>query len=314
MSKEKFSRSAAITSQVIITVWLAVQLLAGIFQKSLVRYMVNYSDEIPKVNSWSVIVLCLGGLCMTAANFMICQKKNKKAPIMISTVTTALLPIVVQIANAAQFKRHTSAIEEYQALSIYSVYVQTLSYLLYVGAVVTIAAAAVYAFGDVETFPRKASIASQVLLIVWTAMQLFSSIFQRHVLKIFIADEQTIDGVGKINSYAAAALCFGGLFILAANFMICQKKGRFAPMLVTSITTALLPMAVGRIVRVQNILAGFDSTNAVYVVGSYNTIVNFLSYILYVGAVLAIAASAVYLFSKEESVVTAESNNVHDFE
>lgn len=314
MSKEKFSRSAAITSQVIITVWLAVQLLAGIFQKSLVRYMVNYSDEIPKVNSWSVIVLCLGGLCMTAANFMICQKKDKKAPLIVSAVTTGLLPIAVQIVNVAQLNSLTSAVEEYQALSIYSVYVQTLSYLLYVGAVVTIAAAAVYAFGDTDTFPRKASIISQIVIILWTALQLLSSIFQKHVLKIFIADEQTIDEVGKITSYAAIALCFGGVFILAANFMICQKKGRFAPLLVTSITTALLPMAVGRLVRVQNILAGFDGLNAVYVVGSNNTIVNFLSYLLYGGAVLAIAASAVYLFSKEESVVTAESNNVHDFE
>lgn len=318
MPQEKFSRNTAITSQVIIIVWLAVQLLASIFQRSLLTNMVRFGDsETPKVNSWTVIVLCLGGLSMTAANFLICQKKSKKAPLIMSAVTAGLLPIAARLANMAQFNRLNNAdgIENVEALSVYSNYiVYPLSYLLYVGAVVTIAAAAVYAFGDSETFPRKASIASQIVIIVWTALQLLSSIFQRHVLKIFLTDEQTINEVGKVNSYGALALCFGGLLILAANFLICVKKERIAPLLIASITTALLPMAVERVTNVQNILASYEGMDTFYVVSSYNNIVNSLSYLLYVGAVIAIAAGAVYIFSKGEKTVPVKSEEVHDFE
>lgn len=318
MPQEKFSRNAAITSQVIIIVWLALQLLTSIFQRSLLADMMWFGDsEIPKVNSWSAIVLCLGGLSMTAANFMICQKKGKKAPLKMSAITAGLLPIAVRLAEVAQFNRinNVGGIENVEALSVYNHYiVYPLSYLLYVGAVVTIAAAAVYAFGDSETFPRKTSIASQIVIIVWTALQLLSSIFQRHVLKLFIADEQTINEVGKVNSYGAVALCFGGLIILAANFLICVKKGRLSPLLIASITTALLPIAAGRAINVQNILAGYEGSDTFYVVSSYNTIVSSLSYLLYVGAVIAIAAGVVYIFSKGEKTVPAESVEAHDFE
>ena len=314
MSQEKFSRNAAITSQVIIIAWLAVQLLASIFKNPLIE-PIYYHDDIPKINSWAVIVLCAGSLCMTASNFMICRKKYKNAPLLLSAIAGGLLPIAVQIANVAQHNSLTSMVAEYQTLSVYIAYiVQPLSYMLYAGTVVTIAAAAVYAFGDSKALPRKMSIASQTVLIVWIALQLLSSIFQKNALKLFVAmNGQVLEEVGKITSYAALVFCFGGMLILAANILICSKKGKLSPLLISSITTELMPITAGRVMQVQNILAGFDSSDAVYVVGAYNSLVNILSYLFYFGAVLAIAAAAVNLFADVEAV-PVESIEVHDFE
>lgn len=308
MSQAKFSRNAAITSQVIITVWLAVQLLAGIFQKSIIELLCRLED-IPKINSWAVIVLCVGSLCVISANLMICRKRGKNAPLLLSSIAAGLLPIAVQLSQIAQLNtlNNKSDINKFVVAVVYnSDVVKPLSYLLYAGAAVTIAAAAVYAFGDSETFPRKASIASQTVFIVWTVLQLLSSIFQRNViLKICNLRESILDESGKITSYPAMALCFGGLLILAANVLICRKKGRLSPLLITSITTALLPIIAGLVMRIQNILAGFES---VYVVGDYyNSIVITLSYLLYVSAVLAIAAAAVHLFADSNKNVPNEN-------
>lgn len=302
MSQEKFSRSAAITSQVIIILWLAVQLLAGIFKNPLIEPF-YYHDDITKINSWAVIVLCAGSLCMTAANFMICMKKYKNAPLLLSAIAGGLLPIAVRIAYVAQRSSLTSMIAEFQTLSVYETYiVHPLSYMLYAGTVVTIAAAAVYAFGNSEAFPRKTSIASQIVLIVWLALQLLSSIFQKNALKLFIAmNEQLLDEVGKVTSYAAVVLCLGSLLILAANVLICSKKGKLSPLLISSITIELLPISAGRVMQMQNILAGYDSSDAVYVVGAYNSLVSMLSYLFYFGAVLAITAAAVNLFAEAEA-------------
>lgn len=305
MSKEKFSRSAAISSQVIIVLWLAVQLLTSVFQQSVLMDFVRNGSELPKVNSWKVIALCAGGLCITAANFMICQKKGKKAPLIMSAVSTGLLPAASKIAETVQFNLLSGVVEEYEALSVYSVYIiQPLSYLLYAGAFVTAAAAAVYALGDSVTFPRKASIVSQTVIIVWTALQLLSSVFQKRVIGLFITDEQAIENAGKVTSYAAIALCFGGLFIIAANFLICQKKGKLAPLIMSAVAAGLTPIISARVNMVQKIMAGFKSLDTVYVFGSYSSIVGMLSYLLYVGAALAIAAAAAYLF--EENKDTAE--------
>lgn len=317
-SKEKFSRNAAIISQVIIIVWLAVQLWASVFQRPLIAWLTrDNKSEILKVNSWAVIVLCVGGLFIIAANFMICQKKGKNAPLIMSAVTSGLLPIAVRLASMAQMQslNNSDGVESLQALSVYSnCVVYPLSYLMYVGAVVTIAAAAVYAFGGSETFPRKTAIASHIVIILWTVLQLLSSLFQKSVLKLFGVYEDVTESVGKVNSYGAVVLCFGGLLILAANFLICQKKGKLSPLLIASITTALLPETFSRIAFQQNILAGYEGHDALYVVSYYNSIVSILSYLLYVAAVLAIASAAVYLFSKGENTVPAEKEEVCDFE
>lgn len=314
MRQEKFSRNAAITSQVIIILWLAAQLLGSIFKKLLLE-PIYYHDDISKINSWKVIVLCVGGLCMTAANFMICRKKYKKAPLLLSAIAVGLLPIAVQIANVAQLNSITSMISEYQTLFLYNMYiVQPLSYLLYAGAAVTIAASAVYAFGSSEKFPRKTSIASQTVFIIWIALQLLSSIFQKNTLRLFISEnEQVYAEVGKITSYAALVFCFGGLLILTANVLICRKKGRLSPLLVSSITTALLPITASRVMWLQNFLAGYESVDAAYAVGAYNSVVTILSYLFYVGAFLAIAAAAVHLFVSVKAVPD-KSTEVHAFE
>lgn len=319
MPQGKFSRNTAIVSHIIIIIWLALQLLASIFQKSLLAdAMPRGSSEMQKVNSWAVIVLCIGGLVIIAANFMICMQKSKKAPLIMSSVTAGLLPIAVRITNTVQFisLNNKDGIESLQSLSVYSNHiVYPLSYILYVGAVVTIAAAAVYAFRGSETFPRKVSIASQIVIIVWTALQLLSSIFQKFVLhKLLGLNEQMIESAGKVNSYGAIAFCVGGFLILLANFLICVKKGRLSPLLIASITTGLLPFAAGWLMNTQIILASFDGMDAFYVVSDYNVIVNILSYLLYVGAVLAIAAGAAYIFSKGEKSVTEESAEVYEFE
>lgn len=301
MTREKFSRNAAVTSQAIITVWLAAQLLASVFQRSLIGDLVRLESELPRVSPWEVIVLCAGGLCVIGANFMICRKKGKKVPLLLSAITSGLLPIAARLAGTAQFNSLTSAVE-YQALSVYSKYiVQSISYLLYVGVFVTIAAAAVYAFGCSETFPRKASIASQVVLIVWTVLQLLSSLFQKSVFMRFTGlRENELDDVGRINSYPAIVLCLGGLLIIAANFLICQKKGKLAPLLIVSITTGLLPIASSRVDMLQRISASFDGVNDVYAVGVYNGLVGTLSYLLYVGAALAVAAAVVRIFAEDK--------------
>lgn len=316
MPQGKFSRNTAITSQVIIIIWLALQLLASIFQKSLLADMMpRGSSEMQKVNSWAVIVLCLGGLFIISANFMICRQKGKKAPLIMSSVTAGLLPIAVRLTDTvqAQSLNNADGIESLQSLSVYRNYiVYPLSYILYVGAVVTIAAVAVYAFRGSETFPRKVSIASQIVIIVWTALQLLSSIFQKSVLKLLGVSEQTIESAGKVNSYGVIVLCIGGFLILLANFLICVKKGRLSPLLIASITTGLLPTVAARLMNMQVIMASYESMDAFYVVSSYNVIVNILSYLRYIGAVLAIAAGAVYVFSKGEKGVPEQSGEVQD--
>lgn len=319
MSKEKFSRYAAITSQALLIGWLAAQLIASLFQKSLLSGLIF--DNSRKVNSWAVIALCLGALCVTAANLFICREKSKNAPLLISAITVGIMPIAVRIVHTAQLSSlNNSADIQADIFSTATVYFSAitapLSYFFYAAAAVTVAAAAVYAFGGSETFPRKVSIVSQVVMIAWLALQLAVSIFQKNILsKMLYISESELDEIGKMTNYASIALCLGALCILAANFLICTEKGKLSPIIISAAATVVMPFITNYLDTIQQFSVNYGGSDAVYAFGAYRNIVAIISYLFYTGAAIAITAAAVNLFkSKEKAVSEASEEERYDFQ
>lgn len=154
---------------------------------------------------------------------------------------------------------------------------------------------------------RTAAIVSQSILILWAALQLLSSIFQKSLLFYFyIRDESTIDSVGKVSSWVAVAFCVGNILFTAANLLICMGKGRYAPIVISAVTVGLLPAAGLYLSLRQNQLAAFiGGVDKLAVISSYNSMVSLLSYLLYAAAIITIAAAAVYAYAKKNE--TAES-------
>lgn len=159
---------------------------------------------------------------------------------------------------------------------------------------------------------RTAAIVSQSILILWAALQLLSSIFQKSLIfYLYIRDESTLDAVGKVLSWSAIAFCVGDLLFTAANLLMCMGKGRYAPIVISAVTVGLLPVAGRYLSLRQNQLTAFiGGADKLAVISSYNVMVSLLSYLLYAAAIITIAAAAVYAYSKKtetaENVISAE--------
>lgn len=304
---KNFLKKAAVVSEVLIIFWLGLQLSLGWFPRFWSRllgtsmyngiYILNtgYANFIPFYMAYALMT---AAIILTAANVMIFRGKGKRAPLIISSVTTGLLPIVSELLTYFQA---TSI----QYSGIYYTFSTNgtfkISYVLYAAAVVSITAGAVYACENFERVSRKTALVSQIFLIVWSVLQLLASIFKMR----WLCERNIV-------SFMVVTLCVGNLLITVSNIMIFTKKGRLAPFLVSSITCGTMTIMMQIVSHIQNkALIVSRNSSLLFFDGAYFAP---LSCILYVGAVLSISAAAVYIFSKEKKTVPAENKEIHDFE
>ncbi|WP_432651016.1 hypothetical protein [Huintestinicola sp.] len=148
---------------------------------------------------------------------------------------------------------------------------------------------------------KTAAMISQIILIVWAWLLLFSSLFQNNIVSNMSDGQLDVSGE-KVVLYSAIIMCIANVAITAANALISKGKAVYMPLTVSAAATAVLPGAVycsNAIQTMQLTLLGVDKVAQMSI---YASVVNILSWPLYGAAIMTIAASAVYAYAKNHSV------------
>ncbi len=151
----KSVKIAAIISQVILVLWILLTILSNVFQRTIIDRFFGYrlyDTENERAFPWTVAAMCIADIVITAANFFICRGKCKIAPLVMTAVTTGILQIVCSFLQTIQlrFVSITEGSESFYIMGCAYTIGEMLSYFLYAAAVITIAAAAVYAYAKKE--------------------------------------------------------------------------------------------------------------------------------------------------------------------
>ena len=149
METPKSVRIAAIISQAILVFWILLTVLSNVFQERIaLLYYLYPSSEWERAFPWSVITMCIADLLITAANLQMCRGKGRVAPLVTAAVTTGILPIVCSILQICQLSYATlhGVADNIARLNVAVQIEGNLDYLLHAAAIITIAAAAVYAY------------------------------------------------------------------------------------------------------------------------------------------------------------------------
>ncbi|MBP0958123.1 MAG: hypothetical protein J5997_12255 [Oscillospiraceae bacterium] len=147
---------------------------------------------------------------------------------------------------------------------------------------------------------KTATMISQIILIIWAWLLLFSSLFQNNIVSN-MSGGQLDSSSEKVVLYSAIIMCIANVAITAANALISKGKGVYMPLTISAAATAVLPGAVycsNVIQSMQMTLLGADKVAQVNI---YANVVNILSWPLYGAAIMTIAASAVYAYAKNHS-------------
>lgn len=145
----KSVRTAAIVSQVFIIVWTLLSLLASIFQNSFAGLYISryYIENIDKIAPVVTIINCVKGLLLSAANVLMCRGKNVYAPLIMTAVTMGIFPVITNVAKMIRFDYYSAfgsgILAKCNAVNTVEL---MLSNILAVAAIITVAAAAVYAY------------------------------------------------------------------------------------------------------------------------------------------------------------------------
>ncbi len=151
MESPKSVKIAAIISQAILVLWILLTILSNVFQRTIIDRFFGYrlyDTENERAFPWTVAAMCIADIVITAADFFICQGKYRTAPLIMTAVTTGILPIADRVLSMIRlrFASLTGNDESYIILHCANSIGTVLSYFLYAAAVITIAAAAVYAY------------------------------------------------------------------------------------------------------------------------------------------------------------------------
>ena len=158
---------------------------------------------------------------------------------------------------------------------------------------------------------RITAIISQILIILWAAASLFASSNQNSLIMYWTGG----GGLGsaetdeKITSWTTIVYCVACLLLTISNLIMCNdakfnKSGKITlvPLVASALTTAVLPIAVAYVTKMQSVLvAKIEGANALARISVYNEIISTLSYLVHAAMIMAIAASAVYTYAKNQN-------------
>ncbi|MCH5349957.1 MAG: hypothetical protein J1E40_11585 [Oscillospiraceae bacterium] len=145
----KSVKIAAIASQSVIVLWVVLTVLASLFQDDLLKFYIDSStiENTNRTGSWSVIIRCIAAIIVGVANMLICCKKTVHTPLIMTSVTAGLLPVVVNSVSIRQrLVVSMDSIDEFTRLSAVLNMESILAYFLSAALLITIASGAVYAF------------------------------------------------------------------------------------------------------------------------------------------------------------------------
>lgn len=155
MTCPKSVRTAAIVSQAFIIVWTLLSLLASIFQNSFAGFYASrhYIENTDKIVPVVTIISCFKGLLLSAANVLMCRGKNVYAPLIMTAVTMGIFPVITAAASTFRFNYYSTTLGSvaFMKCSAVNNVESMLSNILGTAAIITVAAAAVYAYAKNRT-------------------------------------------------------------------------------------------------------------------------------------------------------------------
>ena len=149
MTCPKSVRTAAVVSQAFIIVWVVLSLLSVIFQDSFAGFIIpgHYIEITDKILPVGTIIYCIKAILLSAANFLMCKCKSIRTPLIMTAVTMGVFPIIVMIAYRIQLGYYSGLYSNNASRFIALNSLESnLAKLLNTAAIITVAAAAAYAY------------------------------------------------------------------------------------------------------------------------------------------------------------------------
>lgn len=147
---------------------------------------------------------------------------------------------------------------------------------------------------------RIAVIVSEIIMVLWVLILLLMSLFQKEIVTV-LADGMTIDSSEKLILHSAVIMCIGSVVITGANGLVSKGKGVYMPLVMASVITGLMPIAVYIADTRQRIEEAMLGSERLVYLSLFSVPVSLLSWLFYGGAVITIAASAVYAYARNHS-------------
>lgn len=148
-----------------------------------------------------------------------------------------------------------------------------------------------------------AVIISQAISMLWLLLTVMAYLFQRQIQLLYEGQYFNTEKFEYVFVFAHIPQLLAFAVGMTADYLMLNKKRSFrlAPIIITSVTAALLPLLNRFCLNGQSVLtAHLDGAYKLVSLNYFCEVTETLTYLLFAGLIIALAASAVYAYSKRD--------------
>lgn len=148
---------------------------------------------------------------------------------------------------------------------------------------------------------KVAAIISQAILMLWLLLTVTAYLFQRQIQLLYEGGSFNTEAFENVFVFAHIPQLLAFAAGMIVNYLMLNKKRSFrlAPVIIISITAALLPLLNRFCLNGQLVFtAHLGGSDKLSVFSQFCEVTEMLMYPLFAGLIIALAASAVYAYSK----------------
>ncbi len=144
---------------------------------------------------------------------------------------------------------------------------------------------------------KTAAMVSEGILILWVLLSVFSLIFQDSCISFMISGD-VLEKTESVIPYSVIVQLAGVLFVSICNILVIKEKSGVAVLVLGAIAAGIVPIAGYFIDIQQNYVCGhLQGAEVLARLAGANHVGAILSYLIYAGFTVAVAAAAVCAYA-----------------
>lgn len=150
---------------------------------------------------------------------------------------------------------------------------------------------------------KTAAIISRGILLLWLLLTVMAYLLQRQIQLLYEGKYFNTEKFEYVFVFAHIPQLLAFAAGMTADVLMLNKKRSFrlAPVIITSVTAALLPLLNSSCLNGQSVLtARLEGADKLVSLNCFCEVTETLIYFLFAGLIIALAASAVYAYSKRD--------------
>ena len=147
---------------------------------------------------------------------------------------------------------------------------------------------------------KTAAVVSCIIFAVWLLLTLAAYAFQNNLLELFGMSSDVLEETKRVVPWSVIVQSIFSIPVILSCCMIMKEQGGAFPLIISGVSALIMPVAAGIAGTIQNMVTGhIIGASQLVRVATVHNVASWLSYLVNVACIIAVAAAAVHFYASK---------------